>query len=108
MHIIKKVMHYQNYLAVLSLCFLLSFNRCFFFFLLNFAVDGNWAAWTGWGECTESCGGGFHSRSRTCSNPIPSHGGKDCEGKPNQIRPCSTQSCPGNRLQLVFVMRGSH
>ncbi|KAM7440987.1 hypothetical protein ABFA07_009879 [Porites harrisoni] len=57
-------------------------------------VDGNWSEWKGWGECSLSCGGGYHSRSRSCTNPSPRHGGKDCSGENNQTRPCNTQSCP--------------
>ncbi|XP_078377620.1 SCO-spondin-like [Oculina patagonica] len=59
-------------------------------------VDGNWSEWTEWRECSRSCGGGLHSRTRTCTNPPPRHGGKDCSGKPDQTRPCNTQSCPVN------------
>lgn len=65
----------------------------------SLAVDGNWAEWTEWRECSATCGGGFHSRSRICT--APKHGGKNCSGKPDQTRPCNTQSCPGTMIHTV-------
>ena len=67
-----------------------TYNRIVFY-----SVDGKWSEWRDWGECSRSCGGGFHTRSRTCTEPPPRHGGKDCSGKPDETRPCNTQSCPG-------------
>ena len=61
------------------------------------SVDGSWTEWTEWRECSRSCGGGFHSRSRTCTNPRPKHGGENCSGRPDETRPCNTQTCPGEK-----------
>ena len=36
-------------------------------------VDGGWSAWS---ECSKKCGKG--KITRTCTNPKPAHGGKDC------------------------------
>ena len=45
-------------------------------FNLFAGVDGGWS---GWSECSVSCGGG--SQSRSCTNPAPEHGGDDCTGE---------------------------
>ncbi|XP_071851542.1 uncharacterized protein [Apostichopus japonicus] len=43
-------------------------------------VNGRWSEWSNWSACSETCGWGQRSRSRTCSNPRPSGGGRNCEG----------------------------
>ncbi|PIK40631.1 hypothetical protein BSL78_22508, partial [Apostichopus japonicus] len=42
--------------------------------------NGRWSEWSNWSACSETCGWGQRSRSRTCSNPRPSGGGRNCEG----------------------------
>ena len=54
-------------------------------------VDGGWSAW---GACTKECGGG--TQTRTCTNPAPANGGKDCSGAAS--RPCNTAPCAGVRM----------
>lgn len=42
-------------------------------------------------------GGGRHTRSRSCTNPPPSAGGKDCSelGPEKETGECNNQGCPG-------------
>ncbi|XP_029203298.2 mucin-3A-like [Acropora millepora] len=47
------------------------------------AVNGNYSEWTDFSECSKSCKGGQRSRRRTCTNPPPRNGGKDC----NEVGP---------------------
>lgn len=61
-------------------------------------VDGNWGDWSSWSKCSASCGGGNEVRSRNCSNPAPSHGGKPCAGDPTQSQTCANTTCPGNLI----------
>lgn len=61
-------------------------------------VDGNWGDWSSWSQCSASCGGGNEVRSRNCSNPAPSHGGKPCAGDPTQSQTCANTTCPGNLI----------
>eukprot|EP00795_Rhopilema_esculentum_P014506 gene14506-5566_t len=59
-------------------------------------VHGGYTAWTGYGSCSKSCGGGSQYRSRTCTNPRPAHGGRNCDafGPRTEARPCNQQACP--------------
>lgn len=33
-------------------------------------VDGGWAEWTEYQECSRTCGGGITFRERSCDNPM--------------------------------------
>ena len=63
-----------------------------------FLVDGNWAEWTTWDECSKSCGSGVQRRIRTCSNPASAGDGKSCVGQPSEERDCNTNECPSTYL----------
>ncbi|KAJ8374864.1 hypothetical protein SKAU_G00054440 [Synaphobranchus kaupii] len=56
--------------------------------------NGGWSDWTGWTECTKSCGGGVRTRRRECDSPTPEGEGDYCEGQRTEITPCSTDHCP--------------
>ncbi|VDI00055.1 Hypothetical predicted protein, partial [Mytilus galloprovincialis] len=57
-------------------------------------VDGNWTDWSVWSTCSHSCGRGFQSRNRTCSNPVPQFGGKECLGNATDDDICNLHNCP--------------
>ncbi|XP_031569460.1 uncharacterized protein LOC116303960 [Actinia tenebrosa] len=59
-------------------------------------VDGNWSDWGPYGDCSKTCGSGVQTRSRTCTNPKPQGGGKDCEGLAVSSQACNTHKCPIN------------
>ena len=60
-------------------------------------LDG---AWSDFGACSKSCGGG--TETRTCSNPAPANGGKNCVGDGTKV--CNTQGCPGQAsLALIGI-----
>lgn len=56
--------------------------------------NGNWATWGRWSSCSKSCGGGSMTRSRTCSNPAPKNGGRNCAGFKTQSTACNKSPCP--------------
>ncbi|XP_062505321.1 A disintegrin and metalloproteinase with thrombospondin motifs adt-1-like isoform X3 [Corticium candelabrum] len=56
-------------------------------------VDGGWSEWNLWSKCSKSCGTGGKFRSRSCTNPSPSHGGKVCEGSGLGFVSCNEHSC---------------
>ncbi|KAL5251920.1 hypothetical protein ACHWQZ_G014901 [Mnemiopsis leidyi] len=58
------------------------------------SVDGGWSGYGGWTECTEKCGTGTQTRTRTCTNPAPLYGGADCTGTAEETQNCNTHHCP--------------
>ena len=61
------------------------------------SVDGGLSEWSAWGTCSKDCGTGTTARTRTCTNPSPQNGGKDCTdlGDKEQTEVCNTLKCPG-------------
>ncbi|XP_069114974.1 uncharacterized protein [Argopecten irradians] len=64
-------------------------------------VDGQWTTWQDWSMCSVSClmtgqnANGVQTRSRSCTNPEPKHGGKVCPGDGVDTKECSpTIFCP--------------
>ncbi|XP_063675690.1 semaphorin-5B-like [Bolinopsis microptera] len=52
------------------------------------AIDGGWSDYSDWGACSAGCGKGTQTRSKTCNNPPPANGGKDCGGEAVESREC--------------------
>ncbi|XP_067654843.1 SCO-spondin-like isoform X1 [Haliotis asinina] len=70
--------------------------------LINCPVDGNWTPWTPWLDagCRQTCGADVTRemyRVRTCSNPSPRNGGRNCTGSGRESfqRNCGLNHCPG-------------
>ncbi|CAC5418366.1 Adhesion G protein-coupled receptor B2,Coadhesin,Thrombospondin-1,Adhesion G protein-coupled receptor B1,Mucin-like protein,Hemicentin-1,Adhesion G protein-coupled receptor B3,Thrombospondin-2 [Mytilus coruscus] len=59
-------------------------------------IDGQWSNWSDFTSCSETCGGGDHSRNRSCTEPEPKYGGQHCPGEENQTKNCNTHPCPIN------------
>ncbi|XP_075960044.1 A disintegrin and metalloproteinase with thrombospondin motifs 2-like [Anarhichas minor] len=55
--------------------------------------DGNWGTWSEFGQCSRTCGGGVHFRTRDCDNPRPANGGRTCMGATHQFQMCDTNEC---------------
>ena len=56
-------------------------------------VKGGWTKWSQWSDCTVTCGGGKQQRTRSCTNPPPSGGGKKCKGKDKRSKKCNKEKC---------------
>ena len=69
-------------------------------------TDGGWSEYGEWSNCSAACGEGTQTRSRTCTNPAPAHGGEECEGDTDQTETCYLNPCPGwllmDSLLLIF------
>lgn len=65
-------------------------------FLYHSQVNGNYASWSAWKDCSATCGGGIQQRLRSCTNPVPKNGGKDCNdlGPALETKNCNSQPCP--------------
>jgi hypothetical protein len=61
-----------------------------------FSVDGGYSPFGNWSVCSATCGGGNRTRTRSCTNPVPAMGGKDCSqfGAPVEVMKCNEQQCP--------------
>ncbi|KAL5005950.1 hypothetical protein ScPMuIL_017108 [Solemya velum] len=57
------------------------------------SVDGGWSSWTESGDCSVTCGSGEQSYGRTCTNPVPMHGGAHCNGSTGKTESCGEGSC---------------
>ena len=49
------------------------------------------------------CGGGFHARSRSCTNPPPAYGGAMCVGQRQEVQECNVQPCGSEFSDLFFL-----
>ena len=58
------------------------------------AVDCQMSGWSGWGACSQSCGGGTQSQTRYVVSQ-PQNGGAAC-GALTMAQSCNTQGCPVN------------
>ncbi|KAL4216648.1 Hemicentin-1 [Mactra antiquata] len=57
-------------------------------------ADGGWSSWSTWSTCTNKCGNGIKTQSRSCTNPVPSPHGHDCVGDPIRVDTCTdTTDC---------------
>ncbi|XP_073259279.1 lactadherin-like [Porites lutea] len=61
-------------------------------------INGGYSDWGPYSQCSKTCGGGEQKRTRTCTNPPPAYGGKDCStlGASFSTRKCNIDPCPIN------------
>ena len=58
------------------------------------SVNGSWSTWGSWSNCSTTCGDGVLTRLRTCTDPIPLNGGRDCPGLSSDTTLCNVVPCP--------------
>ena len=75
-------------------------------YCLSVVDDGGYSAWSSWSLCSASCGGGRHSRSRSCTNPPPSPGGNNCSqlGPDTETGKCNINGCPGINSIAQYII----
>ena len=64
------------------------------------SVDGGWGPWSEFSLCSAPCGPGTKERKRSCDNPAPKEGGRQCKGVSKQVADCSYRPCPGIELNF--------
>ena len=59
-------------------------------------LHGGYSDWSNFSECSASCNNGIKTRIRTCSNPLPQHGGRNCShvGPSSETTSCFLKVCP--------------
>lgn len=87
---------FHDYVSVLRMLYF----TCFI------SVDGNYSEWSEFMQCSVTCGKGVQTRSRSCINPPPQHGGKNCSafGPPVETKECNLKECPSTNLCFQFVI----
>ncbi|GBL90219.1 Thrombospondin-1 [Araneus ventricosus] len=55
-------------------------------------VHGGWSTWVSW-DCSVTCGGGFGTKRRTCTNPTPMFKGNFCGGLSEEEGNCNEKKC---------------
>ena len=68
-----------------------------------FLVDGGWSDWQNVTNCSTTCGEGVITQQRTCTQPSPSCGGRDCLGENITYVSC-TKCCPGTYINLRKIL----
>ena len=70
----------------------------------HFIVNGGYTDWQPYGDCSRTCGGGVKTRKRTCTNPPPANGGKNCSrlGPDSSTSKCNNQECPGKDMDNII------
>ena len=58
-------------------------------------IDGGWSDYEQWGACSATACGmkGQKTRTRTCDNPVPKHGGNTCVGSVTETAVCEAPPC---------------
>ncbi|XP_026563705.1 semaphorin-5B [Pseudonaja textilis] len=56
-----------------------------------------WSSWGPWNKCSANCGGGMHSRQRSCEN------GNSCPGCAVEYKTCSPEACPEVRRSTPWT-----
>ena len=59
----------------------------------DIVVHGGWSEWSSYTDCSKTCDEGTKSRSRTCTRPVPSSGGSDCDGNASETMNCELKEC---------------
>ncbi|XP_065652899.1 coadhesin-like [Hydra vulgaris] len=67
-------------------------------------VHGGWSDWTTWSQCNQPCNGGVMKRFRDCINPIPSSGGRECDGINKDVVSCNMHKCRSATINLVMYL----
>ena len=71
----------------------------------NHDVNCVQSAWSNWGACSETCGPGTQTRTRSILQQ-PKNGGKTCEAS-EQSRQCNTKPCPVDCVQSAWSNWGA-
>ncbi|KAK7597796.1 hypothetical protein V9T40_010021 [Parthenolecanium corni] len=77
--------------------------------ITNCTIHGEWTEWSKWSSCNSTCGkDSVKIRNRTCSNPTPAFGGRDCAGQEREMAFCTENPpCPTSDTDVIntFIVK---
>ncbi|ESO94033.1 hypothetical protein LOTGIDRAFT_228687 [Lottia gigantea] len=65
-------------------------------------LDGKFGRWTDWTPCSKNCLGENQYRYRSCNQPIPQNGGRNCVGNAVDSRKCDQRKCTRRDGRSIF------
>ena len=68
-------------------------------------MDGGWSKWSDWLPCNFQTGTPRREttrRERTCTEPSPAHGGRDCQGEDSEMKECVAGTLIGIQNDLLI------
>ena len=68
-------------------------------------IHGGFTAWSAYTPCSVTCGKGTMTRTRSCTNPPPSNGGKPCEGSVSERAECDKGACPQPKQEAAAAQK---
>ena len=68
-----------------------------------FLVDGGWSDWQNVTNCSTTCGEGVIIQQRTCTQPSPSCGGRECSGINITNNSCNNKCSPGKYVKYSYM-----
>ena len=77
------------------------------YILCIFLVNGGYGNWTLSIPCNVSCGAGVEIWRRSCDNPEPKYGGRNCSGlgKSIEFRNCVKLPCPSKIFTYNYHLK---
>ncbi|KAJ8319985.1 hypothetical protein KUTeg_001572 [Tegillarca granosa] len=85
-------------------------NLYFQIIYINPNLMAGFSRWSDWSQCSKTCGLGTKTRQRSCDNPAPQYGGRDCAGILEETTECQLEKCQEcglAKVDLVFVLDSS-
>ena len=61
------------------------------------SVDGGLTEWSKWSRCDKLCEAGKEQRQKTCTQPKPRCGGKQCDPTVKTVEERDCYYCPGTQ-----------
>ena len=86
-----------------------SFIKLHYIFHSFLVIDGKWSSWSGWTKCLKKCGSGEKRlRTRSCSDPRPYNGGKQCNKSGRRVEFQTENCCKGGWTLISLKYRLSN
>lgn len=67
-------------------------------------ITCQWGSWAEWEECSVTCGGGTHNRTRLVATKA-AHGGSGCSGDSESSQACNTEACPTTTTTTMIALK---